>query len=59
MIDTGSTCNLISSLGAVGSAFYNALTGKPRLQEARNAVNGYGGNAIQLEGKFKTIMVAI
>ena len=50
MIDTGSTCNLISK------EVYTRLKDKPRLLAVRNAVNGYGGNALQIEGKFKTLV---
>ena len=48
IIDTGSTCNLISK------EVYKRLIGRPRIQAARNTVNGYGGNAMRIDGKFKT-----
>ena len=50
MIDTGSTCNLLSYKEC------NALPNKPNLQPTGNSVNGYGGNPLKIIGKFKTLL---
>jgi hypothetical protein len=50
MIDTGSTCNLLSSKE------FNELPNKPTLQATGNSVNGYGGNHLKIIGKFKTLI---
>lgn len=50
MIDTGSTCNLLSFKE------YNELPNKPTLHPTGNSVNGYGGNPLKIIGKFKTLI---